>query len=32
MTPDIEVENEETVTDESQDKQLQEAIEYLKNK
>lgn len=32
ITPDIEVENEETVTDESQDKQLQAAIEYLKNK
>lgn len=32
ITPDIEVENDELVMDESQDKQLQAAIDYLKNK
>lgn len=31
ITPDIEVENEETVVEENQDKQLQKAIEFLKN-
>ena len=31
ITPDIEMENDELVMDESQDKQLQAAINYLKN-
>ena len=31
ITPNIEVENDEVVTDESQDKQLQVAIDFLKN-
>lgn len=31
ITPDIEVENDEIVTEEAQDKQLQEAINFLKN-
>lgn len=31
ITPDIEVENEKIVTEEAQDKQLQTAINYLKN-
>lgn len=31
ITPDIEVENEKIVTEEAQDKQLQAAINYLKN-
>lgn len=30
ITPDIEIENDEIITDESQDKQLQEAIDFLK--